>query len=158
MTWIHPARTERGSRSRRRVRQARERLGRAELLEPRLMLAVRAWVSDQSGDWEDASNWADDMIPTAADTAQINVAGIDININSDVVIEGIDSNARISLLTGSLTLTGDGSLSGGLTVNPDLAITAQGRRNGTCGRGSNGRRRRQVVRVGRCHYQPARGN
>ena len=76
--------------------------GLVEPLEPRLLLAVRSWIGGATGNWEDATNWSDNLLPTAEDSAVIADAGTTITINSNVTVDGIDAQGSLELLGGTL--------------------------------------------------------
>src|SRR3954451_6553735 len=72
-----------------------------EGLEERLVLSTITWNSvaqPTGGDWDTASNWTGGVIPTASDTAVINLA------SSGTVTHATSANdAVISLSTNALT-------------------------------------------------------
>ncbi|MCF3649927.1 LEPR-XLL domain-containing protein [Synoicihabitans lomoniglobus] len=85
-------------------------------------LTMIAWSNAAGGDWNEASNWAGGIMPTAGDT---------------VTISGLDGDATISLTgntpvlaglsidSGALTING-GLLTSDLTVSGDAAVSITG--------------------------------
>ena len=78
-------------------------------LEDRLSPAVIAWDGGPSGtgtDWHVAANWVGDVLPAAADDAQIGAAfsGITITSNADVTIRSVNSAAAINVSGGTFSL------------------------------------------------------
>ena len=105
------------------------RRGRAfrPLLEPvevRALLSV-TWINPAGGDWDTASNWSDDQVPTSADAVQINISDITVthtsNTSDAVGSLSVASGTTLSLSSGSITV------SDGLTLHDatvDLGSTA----------------------------------
>src|SRR5438132_13982745 len=88
--------------------QSRARL-RLEELENRLAPAVILWDGGPQGtgtDWNDAANWAGDVLPAPADDAQIGAvfAGITVTSASDVSIRSLTSAAVLEITAGTFAL------------------------------------------------------
>ncbi len=68
------SRVRRQQRSRRNVRMTRLSSPWLETLERRVVLSSVSWINPNGGDWDTASNWSSDAIPTAADDVTISIA------------------------------------------------------------------------------------
>lgn len=127
---------DRTKRNLRGTRQNR-RLGFAERLEERCLLATVNYIGGNGGNWNLVANWLDDVgvhrLPTATDDAVINQTGIVVNhtTGSDSV-RSITNRGVLNISGGTLTLAGVSasseilgtlSLSGGTLSGPgNLAI------------------------------------
>ncbi len=137
----HRARREQRSRGNGRM----TRLSRPwlESLEHRTLLSSVSWINPNGGDWDIASNWSTDAIPTALDNVTISIAvsnpithgavnADEVNsVTSDdpiVLSAGSVSIAAASTFSDTVTLSG-GTLSGGpisLTDGATLVGTGSG--------------------------------
>jgi len=85
------------------------------------------WISDDSGNWEDAANWSGGFVPGALQNVVINKPGVVVTINSNVAINSINSSSDIALVTSrSLTISDDSEITGSLTLSANASVTAQG--------------------------------
>ena len=106
-----------------------------ESLEPRRLLATIAWDGG-GGDhlWLNPLNWEGDVLPGAADTAQIGVLAGDptIVIAGSTAVGAVVSEADLSLQTGFFRFTGASTVNadfliGGATLTADAALDVSGR-------------------------------
>ncbi len=98
----------RQQRSRRNVRMARLSSPSLETLERRLVLSSVSWTNPNGGDWNTASNWSSDAIPTAADDVTISIAVANPithdAANADLRCYGVTSDNPIVLSAGTLSI------------------------------------------------------
>src|SRR5437762_1964873 len=116
---LRPIRSK-GSRSRRR--HARPLV--LEHLEDRLAPAVILWDGGPLGtgtSWNNPVNWAGDMLPGAADDAQIGSAftGITVISSGNVTVRSVASAAALQVTAGTFAL-------GAATSQIDAALTVSG--------------------------------
>ncbi|MEX2214850.1 MAG: LamG-like jellyroll fold domain-containing protein, partial [Phycisphaeraceae bacterium] len=85
------------------------------------------WISDVSGNWEDAANWSGGFVPGALQNVVIDKPGVVVTISSDVAINSISSTSNIVVAANrSLTISDDSDIVGSLTLSANASITAQG--------------------------------
>jgi fibronectin-binding autotransporter adhesin len=103
---------------------------RLEALEDRTLPSIVNWIGG-SGNWNDASHWDAGNVPTAADDAVINVAGVTVthgNSGTDPVQSISVSSGTLSLTVGTLNVsgmlsgTGTFRLAGGTLANANVAM------------------------------------
>uniref|UniRef100_UPI0027BA5A4A two-partner secretion domain-containing protein n=1 Tax=Methyloversatilis sp. TaxID=2569862 RepID=UPI0027BA5A4A len=79
------------------------------------------WISQASGFWDIASNWAGGLLPTASTDVVIDQAGeLTITVRSTggpITINSLFSNENISVISGTLTLLDDSTINGTLSVS-----------------------------------------
>ncbi|MCQ9378540.1 filamentous hemagglutinin N-terminal domain-containing protein, partial [Methyloversatilis sp. XJ19-49] len=79
------------------------------------------WISQASGFWDIASNWAGGLLPTVSTDVVIDQAGeLTITVRSTggpITINSLFSNENISVISGALTLTDDSTINGTLSVS-----------------------------------------
>ncbi len=85
------------------------------------------WISDESGDWDDPSNWSEGQVPTANDDVFIDRVGSDIT----VTVSGFSAARSLRSsedmeIPGRLTLTGPSQADASFTVNPDGQLFVSG--------------------------------
>jgi hypothetical protein len=96
---------------------------RLESLEDRTVPSTVTWISTQSGDWADGSNWSSGSQPTAADDVIIDQPGVTVTHSSGTdSVHSLTNSADLALAGGSLsvatTIEVDGTLElGGGTLN-----------------------------------------
>ena len=122
----------RQQRSRRNVRMARLSSPSLETLERRLVLSSVSWTNPNGGDWNTASNWSSDAIPTAADDVTISI-GVSNPITHDAAnadaVNSVTSDNPIVLSAGTLSIAaastfGDTvTLSGGTLSGGPISMT-----------------------------------
>ena len=106
---------------------SRRRRPRFEVLESRQLLSQIQWATASGSAWDVGSNWKGGNVPGPADDAVISIA-----ISSPVVIStgtqtvhSVTSTDPISITGGSLAVTANSSLSGGLAMTGG-SLTASG--------------------------------
>src|SRR5262249_48301656 len=112
---------------RRRPGLKRRRLA-PECLEDRTLLAPMSGGNAARGDWDTAANWvnagnpSDHHVPTSADDAQINIAGITVTHATSAIdsVHSLTSQNAITLNAGSLSL---GTTS---TINNSFSVGSGG--------------------------------
>jgi RHS repeat-associated protein len=94
-----------------------------EVLEDRLVLSV-SWINPSGGDWDTASNWSDDRVPTATDDAVVNLAGITIThaTGAKDSVQSLMCMATLDLSAGSMDLLASSTLSM-LTVTTGASLS-----------------------------------
>ena len=86
---------------------------RWEAMEDRTLMATMLWANPAGGDWDVIGNWvnsansSDHHVPTSADDAQINVAGITVTHTANTT----DSVDSVSVASGSTLAVSNGTLS-----------------------------------------------
>ncbi|RKZ13522.1 hypothetical protein DRQ53_12720 [bacterium] len=84
---------------------------------------TRTWIAGGSGNWEDAGNWSDGIVPGAGDVVLISEAGdYTVSLNSDVEVEGLvlgNESGTQTLDTNGRQL---GLSSGGLFPGAELLV------------------------------------
>ena len=87
------------------------------------------WISDQDGDWSEPSNWSTGTVPGASDHVVIDRPGIEITVTysaGTTAVAGIQSSESLAIIGGSLTVTDDSLVDGGLLVGPGASLVASG--------------------------------
>ena len=94
-----------------------------EELEDRLVLSI-TWINPSGGDWDLASNWDADRVPTATDDAVINMAGITVTHSSSAndSVNSLMCLATLDLSAGSMNLLASSTLSS-LMVTSGASLT-----------------------------------
>ena len=120
---------KRGSHSRRQLgRSRRSTVLLVDHLEARTLLSNVSWTGSGDGkSWTDPSNWSDDAVPAASDNVTINLSSnptIQITTGNQAV-QSVTSTDPISISGGSLAVTANSTLSGGLTMTGG-SLTASG--------------------------------
>ena len=122
-------RTKNPRSGRRRAARGAARLFRpqTERMEDRTLLATMIWTNADGGDWDVATNWVDaanpgdQHVPTASDTAEINISGIRVTHStsrSDEVNSVTNtSGTTLSLSSGTLSVAAASTISGNLTIS-----------------------------------------
>ena len=83
------------------------------------MLSSISWINPNGGNWDTASNWSSDTIPTASDAVTINIAvsnPITHSASNSDFVNSLTSQDPITLSGGSLTIGTTASLSAPLTL------------------------------------------
>ena len=83
------------------------------------MLSSISWINPNGGDWDTASNWSSDTIPTASDAVTINIAvtnPITHSASNSDFVNSLTSQDPITLSGGTLTIGTTASLSAPLTL------------------------------------------
>jgi RHS repeat-associated protein len=110
--------------------QRRRRFLAVEGLENRLLLATVTWVSNSSGNWDDASNWNTDTIPGPGDDVVIDVNGatptITIDSSTQATVNSLSASDPLAIAGGSLYVAADSTISGGLSMTAGGSLTASG--------------------------------
>ena len=113
-------RVRRQQRSRRNVRMARLSRPWLESLERRVVLSSVSWINPNGGDWDTASNWSSDAIPTAAADVTISIAvsnPITHSSSRSDFVDSITSSDPIVLSGGSLSIANASTFSSNLTIS-----------------------------------------
>ena len=98
-------------------------------LEQRMLLACVAWINPAGGDWDTPANWSTGALPGPSDDVIIDISGITVT-HSSTASDSVNSlttsasDSTLDLSNGSLALSADSSISGGLTVGGGTLITA----------------------------------
>jgi hypothetical protein len=104
-------------------------------LEDRTLLATMTWTNAAGGDWDVASNWvnasnpADQHVPTASDDAVINISGVTVTHSASATdsvnsLTLSSSQSDLNISNGSLAVTVSSSIAGNLTVSGGTLSTA----------------------------------
>ena len=91
-----------------------------EVLEDRVVLSAIAWTNPDGGDWDTASNWSSDAVPTAGDDVTISIAvtnPITHGASSSDFAQSLTSQDPIEISGGSL------SIAAASTINNTFMIT-----------------------------------
>ncbi len=98
-----------------------------ERMEDRTLLATMIWDNGAGGDWDVAASWvnqsnsSDHHVPTSADDAQINTAGITVTHSSNALdaVNGLSvaGGATLNLSAGTLTIAAASTIPGNLTIS-----------------------------------------
>jgi hypothetical protein len=138
-------RVRRQQRSRRNVRMARLSRPWLESLERRVVLSSVSWINPNGGDWDTASNWSSDAIPTAAADVTISIAvsnPITHSSSRSDFVDSITSSDPIVLSGGSLSIAAASAfsntvtLSGGTLSGGPISFTGGATLVGTSGGGT----------------------
>ncbi len=112
----------------RALRPYRRLRPRCELVEDRTLLSTVTWINANSGDWDTASNWNTNKVPTSADDVVIPIAGITVtHIAGDDSARSLDSKAAFTMEGGSLTFGATA------TFENTLEVAGESTLNGTVG-------------------------
>jgi hypothetical protein len=99
-----------------------------EALETRLAPAVIAWTGGGDGmSWTDPLNWGG-TAPGMSDDAAINVPGLTVVVaGGNIVVQSVTSQANLKMTSGTFEVTtGASSITGTLTISPNVSLTADG--------------------------------
>ncbi len=91
-----------------------------EVLENRVVLSSVSWINPDGGDWDTASNWSSDAVPTAADNVTIGIAitnPVTHNSSSSDSVDSITSQDPLDLSGGSLSIGTMATLNASLTLD-----------------------------------------
>ncbi len=120
-----------------------------EPLEKRLFLSTVSWSSSSGGNWNTAGNWSTGTVPGSGDSVIINKSGgIKVTVSANTSVgsvqvtgdtlevsagtltigssSGINSGATLLMDGGNVSLTGNLSNSGTITVNPQSHLSVSG--------------------------------
>jgi hypothetical protein len=97
-------------------------------MEDRTLLATLLWANTSGGDWDTAANWvnqadpSDHHVPTAADDALIDTAGITITLTTgnSVSVNSLTISSpqtTLNLSNGTLSIAGPSTISGNLLMS-----------------------------------------
>ncbi|HUB24180.1 MAG TPA: hypothetical protein VL992_02040 [Tepidisphaeraceae bacterium] len=97
-------------------------LGKMEMLESRVMLTTVTWSSATSGNWNQASNWSNDSVPTAADDVVIAQPGVTVTVTASeaansVTVAGGASPSTLEIASAGLTVSANSQINGGLLID-----------------------------------------
>ena len=100
-----------------------------EPLEQRALLSTYDWISSSSGDWNDYSNWIDEVtrtngVPGSSDSAIIEESGINVSA-SGVGIGNLYSNADVEM-SGSVSISGHAEIHGALQLDNGCQLDVSG--------------------------------
>ena len=100
---------------------------RLEILEDRCLPAAISWLHPTNGDWDVASNWSLDRVPTSADQVTISFSDITVSHNQadNDEVASLTSLATLNLTRGSLQINGDSSVQT-LHVNGGTLLLTRG--------------------------------
>jgi len=116
-----------------------------ETLERRVVLSSVSWINPNGGDWDTASNWSSDAIPTSAADVTISIAvsnPITHDASNADVVNSVTSDDPIVLSAGSLsiaaasTFSNTVTLSGGTLSGGPISFTGGATLVGTSGGGT----------------------
>src|SRR5689334_11772823 len=99
-----------------RTRIARASAAVLESLESRKLLTAISWNNAAGGDWNVASNWSTNSIPTSADDVSITLAGsysVTLGANATVrtlTLGGVSGAQTLAVSNSTLTLNVSGSI------------------------------------------------
>ena len=101
-----------------------------EGLENRLLLATVNWKSTSSGNWGDAANWSTGQVPGPSDDVVIDVNGasptVTIDSTTQAAVNSIASSDPLAISGGSLSVSANSTISGGLAMTAGASLTASG--------------------------------
>ena len=104
-------------------RRHRRRLVHSTLIEwpdCRVVLSSVSWINPNGGDWDTASNWSSDTVPTAADDVTISIA-VSNPITHDAgtadAVNSVTSDDPIVLSAGSLSIAAASTFSDTVTLS-----------------------------------------
>ena len=104
-------------------RRHRRRLVHSTLIEwpeRRVVLSSVSWINPNGGDWDTASNWSSDTVPTAADDVTISIA-VSNPITHDAgtadAVNSVTSDDPIVLSAGSLSIAAASTFSDTVTLS-----------------------------------------
>jgi RHS repeat-associated protein len=117
-------------RSRRARWERRQTACAVEQLEDRVLLTAVAWTGAGDGtSWNNAKNWSIQTVPGAGDDVTINLASSQTIIYSsaagNTTINSLNGNDPFSITGGSLTITGNSTLTGSFSMTGGK-LTASG--------------------------------
>jgi uncharacterized repeat protein (TIGR01451 family) len=99
------------------------------------------WNTDSDGLWTDPANWDAGFVPRPGDNAIIDRPGVEITVTlpqGDFSIAGLNSQEKVIIAGGSLTLTKGSQLSGlDIQVDADLVLDTPDPVNGIAGDWNN---------------------
>ena len=84
------------------------------------------WISSSSGNWSTPGNWSLGASPWLEEDVVINVPGITVKVDVNADVANIQSEANLDVADGLTVTSGASLVTGALTVEPDVALVAQG--------------------------------
>ncbi len=113
--------TRRATVSRRRRRGRLLHRPGLEVLENRVVLSTISWINPNGGDWDTASDWLTDTVPTASDDVVIDIAvtnPITHSASDSDFVQSLTSQDPIDISSGCL------SVGAASTINSTLTLTS----------------------------------